>query len=185
MKKSANLAKRDAQLQYLQSTQPDPLLGYHDLSIWQQSKLKQAILTKEQVWGTSNAAETSSRNVAASLDEGLDQDGAYTEPTRLNFGLDKQDAELLFDSLPRVASLRPVLASQSEGKRDAYNASRLEQLHEGGVEEETRKKEQLMRILDLKNANARGIRAENTQTLLEQFGRKEGDTGSPEVQGVL
>jgi small subunit ribosomal protein S15 len=188
LKKSANLSKREAIQQQLAATQPDALLGYHDASIWDQSKLKAAILTREQVWDTSAAGKqaTSTRTAAASLDEGLDQDVDYSPPAQFNFGLDAADAELLFQRLPAVSALRPVLAAQNS--KD-YDSSHLAKLHEQGVQEEDRKKEQLMRILDLKNANARGIRVENTKRLLEAFGRtkagKGPDTGSPEVQGSL
>ena len=42
----------------------------------------------------------------------------------------------------------------------------------------------LMRIVDLRNADSKGIDVENTRRIVETFGRVPGDTASPEVQGA-
>lgn len=44
--------------------------------------------------------------------------------------------------------------------------------------------EQLQRIMSLSNANAKGVQLWNIQHAIRTFGHKDGDTGSPEAQGI-
>jgi len=48
---------------------------------------------------------------------------------------------------------------------------------------EAKKKEAMARLIDLTNANSKAILDANLEKAILHFGRHEGDTGSPEVQG--
>lgn len=92
----------------------------------------------------------------------------------LNFALSPSDADLLFHQLPATnaaLSIDPSLPSSAASQR-----------LQNKMVEEDEKAESLKRILDLKNANSRGIRFENTRRILRRFGQGQG-TGRPEVQG--
>jgi hypothetical protein len=51
--------------------------------------------------------------------------------------------------------------------------------------EDAKKREAVARVIDLTNANSRAVIAANLDKAIIHFGRHEGDTGSPEVQGSL
>ena len=54
------------------------------------------------------------------------------------------------------------------------------------LEEEDRlKREAMARLIDLTNANSKAVISANVETAVSHFGRFEGDTGSPEVQGII
>lgn len=101
------------------------------------------------------------------------------QPRHFLPGLSTEDRDLLFGALPHVSV---------EVKSDL---ERLDSVSESGKsraqEEEEGKMEQMMRLLDLRNANKAGIEAVNRQRVIEEFGRREDgkglDTGSTEVQG--
>ena len=52
------------------------------------------------------------------------------------------------------------------------------------AEEDRLKREAMARLIDLTNANSRDVISANVETAVSHFGRFEGDTGSPEVQGL-
>jgi len=166
----------------LELTRPDPILGYNPKlhsDLWLNCKLKNLLLEKSSVWKVDTSTSSSNVIGAPVLDEGLEtlaEDNAV-EPEYLNFGLTKEDATLLFEELPRVAAKRAELAESAPSQDKLLKAST----------EAAEKRDQLMRILDLRNASARGIQAENTRRVIEAFGRKKPDggvdTGSTEVQG--
>ena len=51
--------------------------------------------------------------------------------------------------------------------------------------DEVKKREAMSRLIDLANGNSRAIINANLEKAILHFGRHEGDTGSPEVQGML
>jgi ribosomal protein S15 len=56
----------------------------------------------------------------------------------------------------------------------------------GAVDEEDMKKRAVMaRLIDMTNANSKAVISANVEKAVTHFGRFEGDTGSPEVQGML
>lgn len=132
--------------------------------------MKKILLNKEQVWGKVVKGEGETRLE----EEGQQQDKVY------NFGLDRDTAQQLSTVLPATAALRSTLG---DGKTsvDSVMLSRFEQ----ATEIEEQKRDTLMRIIDLRNADSKGIEVENTRRIVENFGRSPGDTASPEVQGEL
>jgi hypothetical protein len=52
-------------------------------------------------------------------------------------------------------------------------------------EEDRLKREAMARLIDLTNANSKAVISANVETAVSHFGRFEGDTGSPEVQGII
>ena len=170
---------------------PNPIVGYHDAATLENSKLKGLLIKREAVWQESlrrgiggrdqetldmNAAIESQEEAAVGLDD-LDLQGQ-----RWNFGLGEDEVTLLFKNLPQVAAQKALI-----GQSENTSVEKLEQLASKAEKEESVKRDNLMRIVNLKNANARGVRLDNTKRVVEQFSRlPDGqDTGSPEVQGTF
>lgn len=177
LRKAANISRRATVAQEEAATAPDLILGYnpsleHGRRLWQDSKLAQIMLRPDQVWGTSIAEAQKSSSSTPSLDEGLEpaaDAGAQLEPSAWNFGLTAEEAQLLFEALPVTNASRQISTDPAA--------------LEAGMQSEHDKTDQLKRILDLKNASAKGVAVENTRRIVEAFGRAPGDTGTPEVQG--
>lgn len=178
LRKAANVSRRASMAQQEAATAPDLILGYNPSleqgrRMWEESKLAQILLKPEQVWGISVAEARKSSGSMPSLDEGLEPEHAarVKEPTSWNFGLQADEAKLLFEALPEANTRRTTSTDMS--------------VIESLAETEQDKSDQLKRILDLKNASAKGVAVENTRRIVEAFGRSAGDTGTPEVQGQL
>ena len=104
-------------------------------------------------------------------------------------GLNAEEQQLLLGALPYAsASIKNganSVAKQTPGapqsRTDLSESERLREVEEA-------KNEQMLRLMDLRNANKAGIEAVNRQRVIEEFGRKvEGaglDSGSSEVQGM-
>lgn len=169
-------------------TKPDPILGYAKgkESLWELSELKKVLLNKKEVWGevvkvvpgeTIGGSNTpGSNNSSNDIVSGGVGSADYV-PKYYNFGLDSESIQLLSEVLPQVSAQRSfhldkVLSQQTQKERS--DKALL-------IEEE--KRDKLIRIVDLRNASSKGIQVENVRRIVETFGRKEGDTGSPEVQG--
>lgn len=178
--KKADLARADSLLA------ADPVLGYglgRD-AVWEKSELKSLLLSREEVWGETvkvvpgeGGLRGAATSAAVAEDPAFPTTG-YT-PKEFNFGLAKEDAEQLSTVLPLVSAQRVALSGPHEfGEAMERRAVEAE-------EQERDKRDKLMRIVDLRNANAKGIEVENTRRIVGAFGRAEGDTGSPEVQAAI
>jgi small subunit ribosomal protein S15 len=166
--RKANLEKKASLVRQHEAARPDPVLGFAkgNDDLWEKSQLKSILLSKEEVWGTTSATP------GAVTGEGE----GYT-PKLFNFGLSAEDAAQLSEALPATAALRSTLGDQATSV-DAVMLSRFEE----ATEAEQRKRDTLMRIVDLRNADSKGIEVENTRRIIAAFGRTPGDTASPEVQ---
>ncbi|GAA5974168.1 hypothetical protein JCM11641_003477 [Rhodosporidiobolus odoratus] len=166
--RKANLEKKVQLVRQHEAARPDPVLGFAkgNDDLWDKSLLKRILLTKEQVWGPPPAGESSSTE-------------GYT-PKLFNFGLTAEQAEQLSTTLPATAALRSTLGDQATSV-DAVMLSRFEE----ATEAEQAKRDTLMRIVDLRNADSKGIEVENTRRIVAAFGRTQGDTASPEVQSAI
>ena len=104
-------------------------------------------------------------------------------PTYTNFGLAKQDRHLLFDVLPELTRER-MLEQSMRGL--PTSPSLLTMHYEHADFAEGLKVSMLARVVDLRNANAKGIAFENRRRCIEAFSEpgKPNDTGRPEVQGM-
>ncbi|GAA97578.1 hypothetical protein E5Q_04256 [Mixia osmundae IAM 14324] len=160
-KRKANLEAREKRSRLLEATRPDPVLGYPPgkSDIWTQSELAQLIVRRDELWSTAPEADQ--------------------ETKQYNFGLQAEEAELLFRDLPGVAAQRSFLGEVT------FEAAAIEQ-QEAVLKVEEGKKDNLQRILDLRNANSKGINFENRRRIVQAFsGEQPDNTGSPAVQAAL
>ena len=118
--------------------------------------------------------------------EEVQQDGQtmptppYT-PQHYNFGLSPAAVQTLTQHLPKVSALRGILSP--DGTPQFFDQAKRQRA-EAAAAIELDKVEKLKRIIDLRNADSRGIRVENTRRIIDAFGvTSKADTGSPEVQG--
>lgn len=189
--KKAHMDRKASLLRQHEQTKPDAVLGYprannSESNAWDTSLLKSVLLDRNEIWGETIkvvAGETAARTTGGSpqdqqqfLSNAPGTNSSYL-PQHYNFGLNADTASLLTETLPAVSSMRSILGG--EVSNDTIREKRVE----NAEKEEAEKRERLLRIVDLRNAGAKGIEVENTRRIVEAFGRKEGDTGSPEVQG--
>jgi hypothetical protein len=92
------------------------------------------------------------------------------EKRRLDEGMIRMEDDSMWSATERV------LFQDTEEAR----GSNLQVLEE----EDRLKREAMARLIDLTNANSKAVISANVETAVSHFGRFEGDTGSPEVQGI-
>ncbi|BGP53226.1 hypothetical protein JCM8202v2_000785 [Rhodotorula sphaerocarpa] len=182
--RKGNLDKKAQLVREHEQSRPDPVLGYAqgNEQLWNDSLLKQILLRKEEVWAgraTADASSGTASTDAADTSSAAAGMKGYT-PQLFNFGLDAEAVHQLSDVLPATAALRSTLGDQQTSVGSVMfsrfeDASRAEQ----------QKRDTLMRIVDLRNADSKGIEVENTRRIVEAFGRVPGDTASPEVQAAI
>ncbi|KAM0752270.1 hypothetical protein T439DRAFT_312402 [Meredithblackwellia eburnea MCA 4105] len=186
----------------LKLQQPNPVTGAAKSNdqLWQNSKLKNVLLDRQQVWGntvsvlsgeTSSSSSSSSTSISTTEQESQETresdsaDNASefqliepTLPTHLNFGLDPaiiKDFSTNFPLVATSAAIGPHLsATHLLAKRFSEASGK-----------ELEKRNSMLRVLDLRNANAKGIEVENTRRIIKAFGEHEGDSGRPEVQAAI
>lgn len=142
-------------------------------ALWETSLLKSVLLDRKVIWGEIVAPETVTEAVTTG-------DSTVYVPQHFNFGLTNEDADELIKTLPAVAALCGALDGPK--KFDQAMADRAEKAEIS----ENEKRDKLIRIIDLRNADSKGIRVENVRRIVTQFAvTGKADTGSPEVQGSL
>ena len=117
--------------------------------------------------------------------------GEENWPLLTNFGISSEDALTLSQGAKaaenkRLASGRKLL-TLTQNQRLLYDSPKeamTQFLHQIETED-AKKREAVARVIDLTNANSRAVIAANLDKAILHFGRHEGDTGSPEVQGFL
>ncbi|KAI0640207.1 S15/NS1 RNA-binding domain-containing protein [Trametes polyzona] len=170
----ANIQRREELQSQARQNRPHVVLGYKagDEAKWQSSDLAKVVITEEDIRSTPVA--------------GFDlKNGTLRLPQYFNYGVGQGEQERLFDKLPqlsvesnvRLASRTAVLARPQDLVRIEAVASRSELFRAG----------ELARLVDLRNANARGIAYENRRRIIAAFSEPENphDTGRPEVQAAL
>ncbi|KAL7328802.1 hypothetical protein PS15p_207019 [Mucor circinelloides] len=96
---------------------------------------------------------------------------AYTEQsTGFQHFLSKEDQQFLFEETPKKVVESSHMAAV-DGMEEALKA-------------EHQKVEALQKIVSLQNGNAKSVQIWNVHQAIDWFKQKEGDTGSPEVQGI-
>lgn len=186
----------------LESSKPDVVLGHQPTNpqTWENSELASIILNKETVWGVKedrrgNLVSLSSDETASTTTNNAFDSTSAKEaeqlggPTRLNFGLDGKDRQLLFQDLPQVMVKDRILDSWNlgtliRGTANQADISAFESEYSKVQSEEQANKDSLSRILDLRNASGKGIQVENIRRIISHFGA-DSDTGSPEVQAAV
>jgi len=175
--------------QELASTRPDPVFGFSpgNQALWENCDLRKILLDREEVWGiTDKSTEGRSSPVEMAKAKDATEHAPADQPYRpqyLNWGLNEANVLLLSEQLPRVSAQRAGILNRVNG--------RVAKSLEGHVSEdkvvmdENNKVDQLMRIVDLRNAGSKGIWSANVQRIIKTFGRGQDDCGSPEVQIAL
>jgi len=107
--------------------------------------------------------------------------GLVTLPSRLAFGLsnaETEETQKLFGDLPELSSTAEALGVQ-------YQDLLTERL-EKGQRRELLKANQFAKLVDLRNADAKGLAFENRRRIIAAFSTPENpfDTGRSEVQGA-
>jgi hypothetical protein len=74
----------------------------------------------------------------------------------------------------------------TQRERFLYDSSReaVAQYLEHVDKDDAKKREAMARVIDLTNANSKAVIDANLEKAILHFGRHDGDTGSPEVQGL-
>ncbi|EJF67376.1 S15/NS1 RNA-binding domain-containing protein [Dichomitus squalens LYAD-421 SS1] len=167
----ANVQRREELERQAQQNRPHVVLGHkagHEAK-WQNSDLAQVLITEEDI-----------RNVPkASVDP---KSHAFHQTTFFNYGIGEKEKELLFDALPKmtVQGLVEVKGPNASGQSLSSDYQIAETIELG-------KSVWFARLVDLRNANARGIAYENRRRIVAAFSEPENptDTGRPEVQAAL
>lgn len=80
--------------------------------------------------------------------------------------------------------IRRRYSSEQKFLFDAKDTSTVEQKLQDLETEDQRKREVMAKLIDLANANSKAVIDANMEKAILHFGRHDGDTGSPEVQGL-
>ena len=165
----ANIQRREELQRQAQQDRPHVVLGHKagDEAKWLNCDLAQVLVTPEDL-----------RNVPIPVLSS--QTGEVKMPPYLNYGIGEKEKEALFEVLPRLTT---------QGQVEAAGARHSEELAETSRKQETiemQKSALFARLVDLRNANARGIAYENRRRIVAAFSEPENptDTGRPEVQGT-
>jgi small subunit ribosomal protein S15 len=164
------------------------LVNAQEGSKWDRSLLRKVVLDREAVWYSQPPQYD--QNVVAEDDTTTTTFPLSNRPDRFAQGLTSEtDLALLFKHLPEAGLAR---ATYLEGS----SSTTAQDLARRAAEEtpaQAQSSEQLMRVLDLRNADSRGIRTMNVRRIVEVFGgpveaATEGerlDTGSSAVQAAI
>lgn len=178
-RKEANIRSRDERARKEALNRPHVVLGYRpgDEAKWKNCDLAKILVTEKDI-----------QNMAPIPDTVPDNAQEVVIPEFFNYGLKEKERERLFETLPVLtaeAHVKNVLATAGhllpqEMVPVAENAQRE------GEAAQLYKAQLLARVVDLRNANARGIAYENRQRCVAAFSEpsKPNDTGRPEVQGA-
>lgn len=154
------------------------MLGYKpgDEAKWENCDLAKILVTEKDIAAAPPLPQ---------VPEGTD---GVVLPKFMNYGVRSQEKQKLFETLPALtaeAHVKAALAKPNMLPQDLIPIAEAAQ--KIGEEQEFYKAGILARIIDLRNANAKGIAYENRQRCVAAFSApgKPNDTGRPEVQGML
>lgn len=182
--KKKNLARRAELAEEAERTRPHVILGYAPGQDW---RWRNSDLAKILV---SEAERKPLQSVKAWDQQQLNHEfstkqtyphGPKPTSSSLNYGVDKESVELLFEHLPRVATQRPLLKLDPLAPPEVHSEA-----YEEALTEQLAASDQMHRILHLSNASAGGIAFENRRRIIDAFSTQgnPNDTGRPEVQGT-
>lgn len=176
----ANIRGRDERARKEALNRPHVVLGHRpgDEAKWRNCDLAKILVTEKDIYA---AAE-----VPDSVPDGATE---VIVPQFFNYGLKAAERRQLFETLPVLtaeARVKSVLAKAGDLlPQDMIPVA--EQAQKEGEAAEAYKAQLLARVVDLRNANARGIAYENRQRCIAAFSEpgKPNDTGRPEVQAAI
>ncbi|KAI0094988.1 hypothetical protein BDY19DRAFT_988772 [Irpex rosettiformis] len=175
----ANLEKRLAKERAAELSRPHVVLGNKpgDETKWKNCDLAKVLVTEEDV------------RAAPLLPSDPTLEGKVDLPNYVNFGIGEEEKKMLFESLPEMSveayRLRAQKSNAKKGK--PVSAEELQAIEEKYAPLEHYKAGMLARVVDLQNANAKGIAYENRRRCVEAFSEEgnPNDTGRPEVQAAI
>ncbi|KIP04168.1 hypothetical protein PHLGIDRAFT_31496 [Phlebiopsis gigantea 11061_1 CR5-6] len=157
---------------------PHVVLGHKpgDEAKWANCDLAKILVTEQDVLATPQLPPTP-RGVAD-----------LPLPHFMNYGVRADEKAKLFETLPVLtaeAEVKTKLAAKDTLPQDLMEMA--ESAQSAGEKVEFYKAGMLARIIDLRNANARGLAYENRQRCVAAFSEpgKPNDTGRPEVQAAI
>ncbi|KLO20144.1 S15/NS1 RNA-binding domain-containing protein [Schizopora paradoxa] len=179
-----NIERKEERQKAALGNRPHVVLGTRpgDESKWADCTLAKTVLTREAIAGTTS--------------EGIKGDiGEVKVPKFFSYGLDAERAknsEFFFEHLPSAAvedttpdllQERLVKAGGDVQQLYEWDRNMLQKLQKTELQKAT----QLARVVDLRNANAKGITVENKRRIIAAFSPspEEPSSGYPEVQVAL
>ncbi|KAI0801347.1 S15/NS1 RNA-binding domain-containing protein [Fomes fomentarius] len=166
----ANIQRREELGRQAQQNRPHVVLGHKagDEAKWLDCDLARVLVTPEEI---QNAPSPTIN--PKTLEMNL--------PRYFNYGIGENEKDALFEVLPRLSAEGQVAAA---GKT---TAAEIEATWRDRESVELQKSALFARLVDLRNANARGIAYENRRRIVATFSEPENpnDTGRPEVQAAL
>jgi small subunit ribosomal protein S15 len=167
--KKINIARREERERIADSIRPGAILGTRpgDQATWRNCDLAKVLIDEHTV----KDAEPQIINLSG---------GTVSILEHLNFGVGEVEKTMLFKHLPTLSAQMDILQDDVHQNTD-YVAKKLD----NGEKREWQKANVIAKVLDLRNANAKGIAYENRRRIVAEFSGSENpfDTGRPEVQG--
>ena len=171
--KNQREAEKAAHAREVASHRPHVVLGHRpgDEAKWQNCDLARILVTEEDILNSPVPPPE-----ARSIDDAQ-------PPAFLNFGVGESEKELLFEVLPNL-TIEGVVTAQNV---PAWKSEQLAAVESSANAREAHKTVQFARLVDLRNANAKGLLFENKKRIVAAFSESEDvvDTGRPEVQGAF
>ncbi len=152
------------------------------LSKWDSSLLKKVVLDRNQIWYSPPPQYSVSQDAVESTDLPFPPS---VQPQHFSPLLTSEtDRQFLLESLP--------IATANEAYEQARDSQRRGEDTEAEILKQAQRSEMLMRAMDLRNSDSRGIRVVNTERIVKAFGtatkrqgEEETNTGSSEVQAAI
>ncbi|EKM61661.1 uncharacterized protein PHACADRAFT_248398 [Phanerochaete carnosa HHB-10118-sp] len=179
-RQETNIKGRDERARKEALNRPHVVLGHRpgDEAKWRNCDLAKILVTEKDIEAAAPVPNT--------VPDGAEE---VVVPQFLNYGLKDKERQKLFETLP-------VLTAEARVMRDLEQSHQLlpqemitvaERAQKEGEAAQLYKAQLLARIVDLRNANARGIAYENRQRCIAEFSEsgKLNDTGRPEVQAAI
>ncbi|PCH34409.1 mitochondrial ribosomal protein S15, partial [Wolfiporia cocos MD-104 SS10] len=168
----ANLEKRQKLVRAAQAIRPHVVLGNRpgDEDKWRKCDLSRVIITEEDILASPIPPASASENLHEVL-----------TPQFFAYGIGEREKELLFSTLPNLSVEGAYLhEAGADGRMDLNKVQEADAVAKQSATA-------LARMIDLRNANARGIAFENRRRIIAEFSEPEKpmDTGRPEVQAAL
>lgn len=196
LRKKANLARRHEAQEQLRASAPDTIRGYgpNNQNLWYESELRKTLMYPEEVYEGKAGLKGMLESLPNPKDEVLGPKGmksgdliakppavpetssnsSASNPPYFSFAMTAEDGEVILKALPEANETLSTANLPATWKTDELPFNQHSESH---------KADRTRRILDLANANARGIRFENTRRIIRRFGQGEGP-GRCEVQGA-
>ncbi|TIC05858.1 hypothetical protein E3Q08_02148 [Wallemia mellicola] len=190
LKKKTNIARKQALIDAESSNLPSAALGYApgQEDVWSNSELSKIMLTPHQVYN--NIDNVSGRASLAEItgvpDDPSDAFPNLQIPKLLSKPMTKDDLLTVYKTLPSLSAQRGLGGSSLQSDLD------IEKI----ILNEKEKLETFSRLIDLRNASAKGIMLENIRRCISVFGdghinekakhpTHQGDSGKIEVQAAI